>query len=244
MKAAFGDIAELKGRYPVFDLDSYPNAVMLDKLAAKAGTISTALASAGYPTPASSPASWTITFADVPDVDDTVEGGGKTYTFKDTPASENDVARGSTAVEAALNLYGAIEGHRYGTYHADTTKNLYMGADVSAGVVTMYCRRMGSTGANESVAATGSHPTLAVLSTGGNEYELLTDLNLALTARSLLAGQSIGKGSGKANRSLLDDLESEIEQALAFIEDGGAIRSTSGGTLALPALSPHVDEDA
>ena len=246
MKISFADIDELKARAKVFDSSSstrYQDSDLLTGLAQTTAEIEIVLEEGQYPTPVTSAAMWLLTATARPG-DGEMVIIGETYTFMDTPVSDYDVLRGADAPACMKNLAACVEKNRFGSYHADTPINIYLGAkDRGGAAFTVFSRRYGTQGAEENVAVGTAPITVAVVATGGLEFTLLIMLNIYLATISLLGGKAIGKDTGKSTKSLRDDFKEKAEAIIARLEKGKAIRATSGATVSKPSKEIHIDED-
>jgi hypothetical protein len=230
----YASLAELKAGQPVFSGTSYSDKTCIDKLRAMSLILNNKLAKF-YTLPVSVAASGTLTFTGNVSEDDTVTAGVKTYTFKATPASENDVDIGADVTGSAINLLRAIkQGNGSGSsYQEDTTINVDCGASRSGLVLTITALKCGPSGNDIALSTTASNITAsaAYLSGGLREFEILGELNQWMTTTVLLHGQANSNISGAGNRSLIDDIKDSVEDALADIAQNGGLTDTTGTIL-------------
>lgn len=100
-------------------------------------------------------ATGTVTFTKNPSDRDTLQIGSTTYTFKNSPAAENDVAIEGTVNETAQNLADVINGYSGEAYAGTTSPSLDVSEEVEAGVMTLTARTAGTAGNSLALVQTG-----------------------------------------------------------------------------------------
>ena len=230
----YASITDLSSRQPTFSSTSYDDIVLIAALRSMARMLDGMLAK-WYALPVSVAASGSLTFAGNVSADDTVTIGAKTYTFKASPASENDVDIGTTATQSAINLLRAVnEGTNGGSYHADTTINTEGYASRSDLVLTITARKYGPEGNDVALSTTASNITAsaAYLSGGLREFDILIQLNIWLATIALLAG-SANSAKSSGGKKLIDDIKEMIKTALEAVSQSGGLIDETGTTRAV-----------
>lgn len=240
----YASLASLKSDQPVFDSTSYADKTCIRKLASRARALDGILAKF-YALPVSVSAEGLLTFAGNVSENDTVTIGAKTYTFKASPASANDVDIGTDAAATIINLKRAVnEGTNGGSYHTDTTINVDAEATSTVNTLTPIARVVGVDGDDLVLSKSATNITVTSGFSGGTRFfETLEELNIWMATIVLLGGQINSKIGGGGNVGLVKDIKTSITETIEGLAISGSLVDEDGTTRIPLSNAPVTNAD-